>query len=73
MALNELASIDVAIIGAGAAGLAAGRYLRDQHPDLKIHILEAGTRIGGRVSVRDDLQPDDSSGRAQREPNTDVQ
>lgn len=39
--------VDVAIIGAGAAGIAAARYLRDQRRSFAV--LEAGDRIGGRV------------------------
>jgi monoamine oxidase len=39
-------SVDVAVIGAGAAGLGAGQYLSDQ--DLSFAILEASHRIGGR-------------------------
>lgn len=41
--------IDVAIVGAGVAGLAAGRYLTDHHPHLKVRIFEAGGRVGGRA------------------------
>jgi monoamine oxidase len=48
--------VDVAIIGAGAAGIAAARHLQAVRPDLSILILEAGSRIGGRaLSVRPDL------------------
>jgi monoamine oxidase len=40
-------SVDVAIIGAGAAGLAAGRVLHEAGAD--VLILEARNRIGGRA------------------------
>ena len=42
------ADYDVIIIGAGAAGLAAGRRLADD-TDIKFRILEARSRIGGRA------------------------
>lgn len=39
--------VDVAIIGAGAAGISAARFLRDQRRS--VAVLEASDRIGGRV------------------------
>ena len=40
--------VDVVVVGAGAAGIAAARrLLRD--PGLSVLVLEAGTRIGGRA------------------------
>ena len=42
-------SIDVAVIGAGAAGVAAAERLKRLRPALSIQILEAGERIGGRA------------------------
>lgn len=36
-------------MGAGAAGLAAGRRLRARRPDLRIRLLEAQARTGGRA------------------------
>ncbi|NIR59792.1 MAG: NAD(P)-binding protein, partial [Gammaproteobacteria bacterium] len=39
--------IDVAVIGAGAAGLAAGRTL--QAGGARCVILEGGSRVGGRA------------------------
>lgn len=37
------------IIGAGITGLAAAYFAQKAHPDSPITILEAGTRIGGKV------------------------
>ena len=43
---------DVVVVGAGAAGLAAARTLREQ--GLRVLILEARDRIGGRIYTRRD-------------------
>jgi len=45
------ASLDVAVIGAGAAGLAAGRALH--RPGVAVAVLEARDRIGGRAHTLD--------------------
>ncbi len=53
--------VDVAIVGAGAAGLAAARHVMDTRPDLSVLVLEAGPRLGGRahsVTPRPDLPLD---------------
>ncbi|MEZ2223998.1 flavin monoamine oxidase family protein [Rhizobium sp. RCC_161_2] len=42
-------SVDVAIIGAGAAGVGAARRLQALRPDLSLVLLEASDRIGGRA------------------------
>lgn len=42
-------SVDVAIIGAGAAGVGAARRLQFLRPDLSLVLLEASDRIGGRA------------------------
>ncbi|MEF0941176.1 flavin monoamine oxidase family protein [Rhizobium sp. BR 362] len=42
-------TIDVVIIGAGAAGVAAARRLQSLRPDLSILLLEAKDRVGGRA------------------------
>ncbi len=41
--------VDVAIIGAGAAGLGAARRLTDAHPPVDVVVLEARERPGGRA------------------------
>lgn len=41
--------LDVAIVGAGAAGLSAAVQLRSARPDLRVLVIEAGPRIGGRA------------------------
>src|SRR5215472_3432824 len=46
LAAREPGELDVAIIGAGAAGIAAGRRLAATNA--KIAIIEASGRIGGR-------------------------
>lgn len=41
--------VDVAIVGAGAAGVAAARQLKTICPHLSVLVLEAGSRMGGRA------------------------
>jgi monoamine oxidase len=41
--------VDVAVIGAGAAGVGAARQLQLLRPDLSIVLLEASDRVGGRA------------------------
>ena len=41
----------LAIIGAGVAGLAAARALRQRRPDLAITIYEKSRGLGGRVAT----------------------
>lgn len=48
-----MATVDVAVIGAGAAGLAAARSLHEQ--DISVIVLEARERVGGRVLTHRDL------------------
>lgn len=40
---------DVIVVGAGSAGIGAARRLVDQRPGLRVLILEARDRIGGRM------------------------
>ncbi|QND49030.1 FAD-dependent oxidoreductase [Rhizobium lusitanum] len=43
--------VDVAFIGAGAAGVGAARRLQSLRPDLSLLLLEASERIGGRAQT----------------------
>lgn len=52
----HLSSVDVVIIGAGAAGLAAARRLKES--SLQFILLEADNRIGGRA--HSEIMPDGS-------------
>ncbi|TKR96860.1 hypothetical protein L596_010815 [Steinernema carpocapsae] len=47
--LGSIPTYDVAIVGAGLAGLTAARRFREQAPNMKIVILEARDRVGGRL------------------------
>ncbi len=40
---------DLAIVGAGAAGIAAARQVQAARPDLSVILLEASDRVGGRA------------------------
>lgn len=42
-------TVDVAIVGAGAAGVGAARRLQAIRPDLSVLVLEASDRVGGRA------------------------
>ncbi len=44
-----IGTIDVAVVGAGSAGVAAARRIQALRPDLSVLVLEAGRRIGGRA------------------------
>lgn len=41
--------LDVAVIGAGLSGLTAARRLLQANPDLRVRVLEASDRVGGRT------------------------
>ncbi|MDX7952992.1 NAD(P)/FAD-dependent oxidoreductase [Lichenihabitans sp. Uapishka_5] len=41
--------VDVAVVGAGAAGIAVARHLAATRPDLSVLVLEASERLGGRA------------------------
>jgi monoamine oxidase len=49
-----VSSCDVVVIGAGAAGLAAARTISEAGH--RVHVLEARTRIGGRILTRHDRE-----------------
>lgn len=44
--------MNLAIVGAGMAGLSAARELRRRHPDLSITVYEKSRGFGGRVATR---------------------
>jgi monoamine oxidase len=48
---DRRSEFDVAIVGAGAAGIGAARRLREAAPDLSVLVLEARDRVGGRVQT----------------------
>jgi monoamine oxidase len=55
-ALQDSSTVDVVIVGAGVAGLAAMRLLEDA--GIRTRVLEARDRIGGRIfTVHDDRLP----------------
>ena len=41
--------IDCIVVGAGLSGLSAAYKLKQRQPDLKVLVLEANNRIGGRL------------------------
>ena len=43
--------IDLCVIGAGAAGLAAGIFAAEQNPDLTIQLLDGAKTIGAKILV----------------------
>jgi monoamine oxidase len=51
--LKNFDEADVVVVGAGAAGLAAARRLVERRPDLKMIVLEAAARPGGRALTID--------------------
>jgi renalase len=64
----------LAIIGAGVAGLAAARALRQQRPDLAITIYERSSALGGRVATgRRDGYIFDHGAQNMRSPTPEIQ
>src|SRR6266550_428417 len=53
-ALQDSSTVDVVIVGAGVAGLAAMRLLADR--GISTRVLEARDRIGGRIFTLHDLR-----------------
>nr|AQQ74553.1 hypothetical protein [uncultured bacterium] len=45
--------VDVAIVGGGAAGIGAARALVQGNPGLRVLLLEASSRLGGRACTRE--------------------
>ena len=41
--------LDIIILGAGPAGISAGRYLSKNHPEINYLVFEARDRVGGRA------------------------
>lgn len=48
-ATGDKTTWDVIVVGAGSAGIGAARRLTDQNPGLRVAIVEARDRIGGRM------------------------
>jgi uncharacterized protein with NAD-binding domain and iron-sulfur cluster len=54
-AMRDLSNLKVAIVGAGAAGLACScRLLSLGLPPSNLHVYEAQERIGGRIFTKRD-------------------
>ena len=49
MANNDEANLDVAVVGAGIAGVYCAWRLRQAHPDWQIGLFESSGRVGGRL------------------------
>lgn len=64
--VNDNAStiMDVIVIGGGISGLSAANYLLNHNSDLKVRVLEARSRVGGRTWTKlgDDGHPIDVGG-----------
>lgn len=45
-------SVDVVVLGAGMAGIAAAQRLRELDRDLSVIVVEGTDRVGGRVKER---------------------
>ena len=44
-------TVDLCIVGAGAAGLAAGIFAAEQNPHLRIELLDGAKTIGAKILV----------------------
>lgn len=42
-------NVDVVVVGSGPAGSAYARTIRDNWPDARILMIEAGPRLGGTI------------------------
>ena len=56
--LTQMIKTDILIIGAGLSGLLTANLLREQRPDLRLLVLEARTKPGGRIRT---LRPDNAA------------
>lgn len=50
-------NFDIIVVGAGFSGLCAARNLLNISPNLRVAILEATSRVGGRVESLNGLVP----------------
>jgi monoamine oxidase len=50
---NDSTVYDVIIVGAGLSGLSAGYYLMKSNENLKILVIEAKNRVGGRTETKE--------------------
>src|SRR5215471_4324201 len=48
---RPMTTSDIAIVGAGAAGLAAAIFARRAHPAARVHLLESARKPGAKILV----------------------
>ena len=47
---GQVADLDIVVVGAGISGLTAAHFLLERDPSLRIIVLEASDRVGGRLT-----------------------